>query len=136
MGNGWERSFDELVNPSPSLNVIADCGAGHSAATAQISYAAVWSAAMDVGGWLRGLGLGKYEAAFLDNGIGEAVLPHLTVEDLKDIGVFALGDPLQYSCSMQSPHWLAQNPFGPSCLAAEACSPRFSKYRPSAARSQ
>ena len=33
---------------------------------------------MDVGGWLRGLGLGKYEAAFRDNGIGEAVLPHLT----------------------------------------------------------
>ena len=40
---------------------------------------------MDVGGWLRGLGLGKYEAAFLDNGIGEAVLPHLTVEDLKAV---------------------------------------------------
>ena len=38
---------------------------------------------MDVGGWLRGLGLGKYEAAFRDNGIDEAVLPHLTVEDLK-----------------------------------------------------
>ena len=35
---------------------------------------------MDVGGWLRGLGLGKYEAAFLGNGIGGAVLPHLTVE--------------------------------------------------------
>ena len=47
---------------------------------------------MDVGGWLRGLGLGKYEAAFRDNGIGEAVLPHLTVEDLKEIGVATVGD--------------------------------------------
>ena len=47
---------------------------------------------MDVGGWLRGLGLGKYEAAFLDNGIGEAVLPHLTIEDLKEIGVATVGD--------------------------------------------
>ena len=47
---------------------------------------------MDVGGWLRGLGLGKYEAAFLDNGIGEAVLSHLTVEDLKEIGVATVGD--------------------------------------------
>jgi class 3 adenylate cyclase/predicted ATPase len=47
---------------------------------------------MDVGEWLRGLGLGKYEAAFLDNGIGEAVLPHLTVEDLKEIGVETVGD--------------------------------------------
>ena len=52
----------------------------------------MWGAAMDVGGWLRGLGLGKYEAAFLDNGIGEAVLPHLTVEDLKEIGVATVGD--------------------------------------------
>ena len=41
---------------------------------------------------LRGLGLGRYEAAFLDNGIGEAVLPHLTVEDLKEIGVATVGD--------------------------------------------
>ena len=47
---------------------------------------------MDVGGWLRGLGLGKYEAAFRDNGIEEAVLPHLTVEDLKEIGVATVGD--------------------------------------------
>ena len=47
---------------------------------------------MDVAGWLRGLGLGKYEAAFLDNGIGEAVLPHLTVEDLKELGVATVGD--------------------------------------------
>jgi hypothetical protein len=52
----------------------------------------MWSAAMDMAGWLRGLGLGKYEAAFLDNGIGEAVLPHLTVEDLKEIGVASVGD--------------------------------------------
>src|ERR1700733_15406445 len=52
----------------------------------------MWSAAMDVAGWLRGLGLGKYEAAFLDNGIGEAVLAHLTVEDLKEIGVATVGD--------------------------------------------
>ena len=52
----------------------------------------MWGAAMDVGGWLRGLGLGKYEAAFLDNGIGEAVLSHLTVEDLKEIGVATVGD--------------------------------------------
>ena len=47
---------------------------------------------MDVAEWLRGLGLGKYEAAFLDNGIGEAVLAHLTVEDLKEIGVATVGD--------------------------------------------
>ena len=47
---------------------------------------------MDVGGWLRGLGLGKYEAAFRDNGVDESVLPHLTLEDLKELGVASVGD--------------------------------------------
>jgi hypothetical protein len=47
---------------------------------------------VDVGAWLKNLGLGQYETAFRDNGIGEAVLPHLTVEDLKEIGVATVGD--------------------------------------------
>ena len=47
---------------------------------------------MDVADWLRRIGFGQYEAAFRDNGIGEAVLPHLTVEDLKEIGVATVGD--------------------------------------------
>ena len=33
---------------------------------------------MDVVVWLRGLGLGRYEAAFRDNEINERVLPSLT----------------------------------------------------------
>ena len=46
---------------------------------------------MDVGAWLRGLGLGQYEAAFRDNGVDAAVLPSLTAEDLREIGVAAAG---------------------------------------------
>ena len=46
---------------------------------------------MDVVVWLRGLGLGKYEAAFRENEIDETVLPGLTAEDLKELGVAALG---------------------------------------------
>jgi class 3 adenylate cyclase/predicted ATPase len=49
-------------------------------------------ATVDVAAWLKNLGLGQYETAFRDNGIGEAVLPHLTVEDLKEIGVATVGD--------------------------------------------
>src|SRR4029077_10112698 len=49
---------------------------------------------MDVGGWLRGLGLRQYEANFRDNKINADLLPRLTGDDLKDIGVFALGDRL------------------------------------------
>ena len=46
---------------------------------------------MDIVVWLRGLGLGRYEAAFRDNEIDETVLPSLTEEHLKQLGVTALG---------------------------------------------
>src|SRR5277367_1290468 len=50
---------------------------------------------MDVRRWLRGLGLGQYESNFRDNKINADLLPRLTNDDLKDIGVSALGDRLQ-----------------------------------------
>ena len=46
---------------------------------------------MDIVVWLRSLGLGQYEAAFRDNEIDETVLPNLTAEDLKDLGVSVVG---------------------------------------------
>jgi class 3 adenylate cyclase len=46
---------------------------------------------MDIGGWLRGLGLDQYEAAFRENEITDKVLPSLTAEDLKDLGVVIVG---------------------------------------------
>ena len=46
---------------------------------------------MDVVVWLRSLGLGKYETVFRENEINEKVLPNLTAEDLKEIGVASLG---------------------------------------------
>jgi class 3 adenylate cyclase/predicted ATPase len=46
---------------------------------------------MDVGGWLRRLGLEQYEAAFRENKIDDTVLPSLTAEDLKDLGVAFVG---------------------------------------------
>ena len=46
---------------------------------------------MDVGVWLGNLGLGQYEAAFRDNEIDGAVLPKLTLDDLKDLGVTVVG---------------------------------------------
>ena len=47
---------------------------------------------MDLGGWLRKLGLEHYEAAFHENKIDDTVLPSLTAEDLKDLGVGFVGD--------------------------------------------
>src|SRR5215469_6143457 len=46
---------------------------------------------MDVGGWLRQLGLGRYEPAFIENAIDSEVLPELTEDDLKKLGI-PLGD--------------------------------------------
>ena len=46
---------------------------------------------MDLGGWLRSLGLEQYEAEFRKNEINERVLPSLTQEDLKEIGVGPVG---------------------------------------------
>ena len=46
---------------------------------------------MDIRSWLRSLGLEKYEAAFRENEIDERVLPNLTQEDLKEIGVGPVG---------------------------------------------
>ena len=46
---------------------------------------------MDIVVWLRSLGLGKYEAAFRENDIDETVLPGLTHETLKELGVASIG---------------------------------------------
>src|SRR5580692_1622790 len=48
-------------------------------------------AAMDVAHWLRALGLERYEATFRENEITDAVLPNLSAEDLKDLGITAVG---------------------------------------------
>jgi class 3 adenylate cyclase len=46
---------------------------------------------MDIGGWLQSLGLERYEAVFRENEITEKVLPNLTAEDLRDLGVVIVG---------------------------------------------
>jgi len=42
---------------------------------------------MDVGGWLRNLGLGQYEALFRANEIDADILPELTEADFEKLGV-------------------------------------------------
>ena len=46
-----------------------------------------WEATMDMAGWLRSLGLERYEAAFRENEIDEAVLNKLTEDHLRELGV-------------------------------------------------
>jgi class 3 adenylate cyclase/tetratricopeptide (TPR) repeat protein len=42
---------------------------------------------MDVGNWLRGLGLGQYEGTFRENEIEADILPELTEADLEKLGL-------------------------------------------------
>ena len=46
---------------------------------------------MDIAAWLRNTGLEQYESAFRANEIDEGVLPSLTSEDLREIGVVPIG---------------------------------------------
>jgi SAM domain (Sterile alpha motif) len=41
----------------------------------------------EIADWLTRLGLPEYVGAFVEKGIDVSVLPHLTDQDLKDIGV-------------------------------------------------
>src|SRR5215471_18354783 len=46
-----------------------------------------WYMAMNVGDWLRSLGLGKYEATFRDSEIDSDILHELTESDLEKLGL-------------------------------------------------
>jgi class 3 adenylate cyclase/tetratricopeptide (TPR) repeat protein len=46
---------------------------------------------MDVADWLRRLGLERYETAFRDHDVSAAVLPSITAEDLRELGVTSVG---------------------------------------------
>ena len=46
---------------------------------------------MDIAAWLRDLRLERYEQAFRENEIDAEILPKLTADDLKDIGVTTVG---------------------------------------------
>jgi SAM domain (Sterile alpha motif) len=51
---------------------------------------------VDIAAWLRSLGLQQYEPIFRDNDIDGAVLPSLTAEDLRDLGIASVGHRRRY----------------------------------------
>lgn len=46
---------------------------------------------MEIAAWLEGLGLARYAQAFAENDVDAELLPRLTAEDLKELGVVAVG---------------------------------------------
>ena len=53
----------------------------------------VWrcEGSVDVAAWLRELGLERYEGTFRDHEVDADLLPNLTADDLKDLGVSLVG---------------------------------------------
>ncbi|KAK9120188.1 hypothetical protein Scep_018281 [Stephania cephalantha] len=51
--------------------------------------------------WLNGLGLGRYYPVFEIHEVDEEVLPLLTLEDLKDMGINAVGSRRKLFCAIQ-----------------------------------
>ena len=47
---------------------------------------------MNVEAWLAEIGFEQYAAAFVENGVESSLLPKLTNEDLKDLGVTRLAE--------------------------------------------
>ena len=68
---------------------------------------------MDIVEWLRGLGLERYAPAFCDNDIDWEVLPRLTAEDLRELGVASIG----HRRRLLDATALLGTPEGPSALA-------------------
>jgi len=59
---------------------------------------------VDVSAWLVGLGLGEYSASFAENKIDSEVLRQLTDDDLKELGVSALGDRKKLLAAINALH--------------------------------
>jgi class 3 adenylate cyclase len=113
---------DVTVAPTPVIRrwllakQSANVKAGLFGASERLFRRAMWSSAMDVGGWLRSLGLEHYEGKFRDNNVDWDVLPQLTADDLKDIGVVAVGDRRRPLSAIAA---LAADTRSPAALAAE-----------------
>ena len=90
---------------------------------------------MDIAAWLRSLGLERYELVFRDNEIDAAVLPELTDEHLKELGL-PLGPRLKLLKAMAALRAGDQaRRSGPSPIKAELCSTAGSRLRRARAKS-
>src|SRR5438309_901213 len=85
---------------------------------------------VDIAAWLNRLGLQQYEPAFRDNRIEADVLPSLTAEDLKDLGVTLVGDRrrlLDAIAALRPAALTATDPGPPSEASSISASPSGSR---------
>jgi class 3 adenylate cyclase/tetratricopeptide (TPR) repeat protein len=74
---------------------------------------------MDIGDWLRKLGLGQYARAFFENAIDSDVLPELTESDLEKLGI-PLGDRKRIIKAIRAAHAGSPSPFITSGVGGDA----------------
>lgn len=86
---------------------------------------------MDIGAWLRELGLGQYEPAFRANDIDAEVLLELTAEDLKDLGITSIGHRRKLLAAIAALRTPAPPPAAPSdgSMASAAAPPTLEAER-------
>ena len=78
---------------------------------------------MDISAWLRELGLERYEEAFRENEVDADILPKLSADDLKEIGVAAVGHRrrlLEAIAALSAPAAAPPAEAGPGARPAEA----------------
>ena len=77
---------------------------------------------MDVRAWLESLGLDAYAQAFAANDVDAALLPSLTSDDLRDMGITSVGHRrrlLDAIAALNAPTSVpADQPSAPAALAA------------------
>ena len=76
---------------------------------------------MDIAAWLASLGLERYNQVFHENEIDVGVLPRLTADDLKDMGVVIVGHRrklLEAIADLQTPQGNASVPHAPPLAGA------------------
>ena len=84
---------------------------------------------MDISAWLRELGLERYEQAFRENNIDGKIIPKLTAEDLKDLGVTLVGDRRRLLDAIASLQAASQTP---TALAPQVAEPGIGRSAPTA----
>jgi hypothetical protein len=90
----------------------------------------MWGAAMDVGEWLKGVGLGQYETNFRDNKIDVDALAELTDGDLGKLGL-PLGECKRLLKAIAGRlfrlQWRTGNPNRPYPHAVSSCAIDFGR---------
>jgi class 3 adenylate cyclase len=71
-----------------------------------------------VADWLQNIGLGQYAQRFAENDITFAILPHLTDQDLKELGITSLGHRRQLLLAIAELSSVQKDPAPPATAAA------------------